>query len=221
MRKLNTHTRTKAGLAALLTATALALTACGSDSTSGDDKEIDGAKKATKSATPSASPSDDGIKRPKITLPSDVHNVFEGRETGDPKKDAVLADNERAINSIDEAITSDSPKHPGVKFYSKGDALASAAEYIKSFYDAGVTFTGTTRYYNRKVTFLKDSAAAVTYCSDETKAYSKDRKTKKVKKGAPSAKDYVFYNERMEKNESGVWQSARVISEEAAKQCQP
>ncbi|MET8011459.1 hypothetical protein ABZU86_10380 [Streptomyces sp. NPDC005271] len=218
---MNTHTPTKAGLAALLTATALALTACGSDSSSGDDKKIDGAKKATKSASPTASPSDDGLKRPKITLPSDVHNVFEDRKTGDPKKDAVLADNERRINSVDEAITSGDRNRPGLKFYSKEGALLSASEYVQTFIDNGTTFTGATRYYDRKVTFLKDGAAAVTYCSDETKSYNKNRKTQEVRKLPGSPDDYTFYNTRLEKNKSGVWQTSNVISQEGAKQCQP
>jgi hypothetical protein len=51
-------------------------------------------------------------------------------------KDAVLADNERRINSIDEAITVDAKKYPALKFYSKGDALMSAASCIMSFRDA-------------------------------------------------------------------------------------
>ncbi|MET7936478.1 hypothetical protein [Streptomyces sp. NPDC005322] len=218
---MNTHTATKASLAALLTATALALTACGSDSSSGDDKKIDGAKKATKSASPTASPSDDGLKRPKITLPSDVHNVFEDRKTGDPKKDAVLADNERRIKSIDEVVTSGDNKRPAFKFYSNGSALTSGLEYVQGFINDGKSFVGTTRYYMRKATFIKENTAAVSYCMDATKTYPKDRKTNKIEHLPGSSSDYVFFNTRLEKNKVGVWQTTLVISTQGAKQCMP
>ncbi|WKX70962.1 hypothetical protein [Streptomyces sp. XD-27] len=210
-----------ASLAALLTAASLALTACGGDSKSDGKDKIDGAKNTPTAAAPTTTAPGDGIKRPEIKLPGDVKNVFEPKQTGDPKQDAVLADNERAINSIDEAITKGKGDHLGLKFYSKGSALVEATRYIQSFYAADTTFVGVTRYYDRKVTFVKDGAAVVTYCGDESKAYSKDRKTKKVTKASPSPSDYTFYSERMEKNKLGVWQSSNVISEEASKKCQP
>ena len=222
-RELNTHKRSRVGAAALVTAASLLLTACGADSKSDSERGIDGAQQSSSSTSspPSATPKDDGVDRPEITLPKDVDNTFEPKKTGDPKKDAVLADNERSINSIDEIITSGDTKRPGLRFYSKGTALESALTYIQSFFDAGVTFTGTTRYYNREVTFLKSGGAVVTYCSDETKAYSENRKTGEVRKTPGSPDDYTFYNARMEKNSAGVWQSANVISNEAAKKCQP
>ncbi|MFJ8085050.1 hypothetical protein ACIQ6Y_31085 [Streptomyces sp. NPDC096205] len=215
------RTRTTAAAAFLATATLL-LTACGGSD--GEDKandKIAGADTGTTAAaSPSASATADGVDRPEIKLPKEVVNVFEGGETGDPKKDAVLADNERRINSVDEAITVDAEKHPALEFYSDGDALMSAASYIKSFYDEGRSFVGKTRYYDREVTFLKDGAAAVTYCMDATETYPMDRRTKKVDRsveGSPS--DYVFYNTRLEKNADGVWQTTSVSSTEAAKRC--
>jgi hypothetical protein len=166
-----------------------------------------------------ASAADDGIERPEIRLPSDVRNVFEGGPTGDQTKDAVLADNERMINSIDEAITVDAGKHPALKFYSKDDALLAAATYVKSFYDSGTSWTGVTRYYDREVTLDGSASATVTYCGDETKSYSKDRKTGRVDKAPGDADDYVSYTARMEKNAEGVWQTVKVSSERGAERC--
>ncbi|MET7762334.1 hypothetical protein ABZS71_09905 [Streptomyces sp. NPDC005393] len=217
---MNTHTRTKAGLAALLTATALALTACGSDSKSGDDKEIDGAKKATQSASPGASPPDDGIQRPKITFPGDVQHVFEGRTTGDPKKDAVLADNERNILAEDDAIIRGDAKSPALKFYNQGEALIGAFDWVQKYLDADLTFTGTIRYFDRRVTLVGDNKASLAYCGDESKAYNKNRKTKKVDKAAPSADSYVLYNSRLVKNDKGVWQTTKLISKRGDRACQ-
>ncbi|MFA3873601.1 hypothetical protein ABS735_07915 [Streptomyces sp. MMCC 100] len=215
---------TTATAAAALTVAALLLTGCGgSDSDDSGKDDIAGADtgaSASASPSPSASAGEDGVDRPEIKLPKDIVNVFEGGETGDPKKDAVLADNERRVNSIDEAIVVDAEKHPALEFYSKDDALMSAATYIKSFYDNNRSFTGKTRYYEREVTFAKDGSATVTYCMDSTDTYPKDRKTGKVDRSVKaSPNDYVFYNTRLEKNAEGVWQTTSVSSTEAAERC--
>ncbi|MFI6087469.1 hypothetical protein [Streptomyces sp. NPDC051218] len=209
--------------AATLTAAAvLSLSACGGgDGDSKENDKIAGAGSGDeKRESPSPRVSDDGIERPSIKLPKDVKHVFEGGKTGDPKKDAILADNERRIASLDEAITVDAEEHPALKFYSSGNALLSAADYVQGFYKRGKTFVGTSRYYDREVTFLKDGAAAVTYCEDTSKTYPKDRKTGKVDRSIPeSDQDYAFYNTRLEKNEDGVWQTTSVLTTTAAKRC--
>jgi hypothetical protein len=211
--------------AATFTAAAvLSLTACGgSDGGSGDGDKIAGAEtgdKKRESLSPSAS--DDGIERPEIKLPKDVKDVFEGGKTGDAKKDAVLADNARRISSLTEAATVDAKEHPALKFYSSGDALLSAANYAQDFHKKGKSFVGTSRYYDREVTFLKGGAAAVTYCMDATKTYPKDRKSGTVDKSIPASdQDYSFYNTRLEKTEDGVWQTTSVLTTAAAKRCMP
>ncbi|MFE1525190.1 hypothetical protein [Streptomyces rochei] len=217
------RTRPTIAAAALTAAVTLLLSGCGgSDSEDSGKDEIAGADTgASASASPSPSASADGVDRPEIKLPSDVKNVFEGGSTGDPVKDAVLADNERMINSIDEAITVDAEEHPALKFYSKDNALIAAASYVQSFYEAGTTWTGSTRYYDREVTLSGENAATVTYCGDETKSYSKDRKTKEVKKTPGDADDYVSYSARVQRNADGVWQTTNVVSERGAEKCQP
>ncbi|MFE2373930.1 hypothetical protein [Streptomyces sp. NPDC059398] len=216
--------RRGAGAAAVAVAAALVLSACGgghssSSGKAGKNDKIAGADTGA-TAAPSASASPDGIERPKVVLPKGVSNVFEGGKTGDPKQDAILADNARSLDAINAAITTDDKKLlPAVRFYNKGDALTSALSYIQGFYDDGRSYVGTARYYNRKVTPLKDGAVAVTYCQDATKTYPKNRKTGKVSHPAASSGDYTFFNERLEKNDKGVWQSANVISGEGGKKC--
>ncbi|MFF1696725.1 hypothetical protein ACFVXC_24460 [Streptomyces sp. NPDC058257] len=211
--------------AVLTVAAVLSLSACGGSDEGGskDSDKIAGAGSGDeKRESPSPTASDDGIERPEIKLPKDVKDVFEGSKTGDAKKDAILADNARRISSLTEAVTVDAKEHPALKFYSSGDALLSAANYAQDYYKKGKSFVGTTRYYDREVTFLKGGAAAVTYCMDGTKTYPKDRKTGKVDRSIPASdQDYSFYNTRLEKNEDGVWQTATVLTTAAAKRCMP
>lgn len=226
IRTLKTHTRFGAGLA-LFVAASMSLTACGGDSDSGSDSKdkIKGAETSTQPTSPkpsaSSTPMDDGIDRPEIKLPADVHNVFEDTTTGDPKKDAVLADNAHAITAIDEAVTNGDPKRPALKFYLKDAGLLSALQYFKTYYEADLTYTGTTRYYDRRVTFLKDGSALVNYCSDESKANSKNRKTNVVQKHTPGPRDYGYYTSQLAKNELGVWQTIKMSSEGGEEKCKP
>ncbi|MFE0102798.1 hypothetical protein [Streptomyces sp. NPDC059009] len=210
--------------AATLTAAAvLSLSACGSggDSKDKDSDKIAGADSGkSKSASPSASASGDGVDRPAIKLPKDVKNVYEGGKTGDPKKDAILADNERWVDSLIEAVTVKAKDHPALKFYASGDALLSSAQYIQGFQEKNKSFVGTIRYYDREVTLLKPGVAAVTYCKDGTKTYPKDLKTGKVDRSIKgSAADYAYFNTRVTKNDKGVWQTTSVTSTGSAKQC--
>ncbi|MGP3951637.1 hypothetical protein [Streptomyces sp. 7N604] len=214
------HTRIRGMAAALAVAASMTLTACSDDAQSTDNDKIAGAESSSESSSSSASPSDDGIDRPEINLPKDVKNIFEERQTGDTEKDAVLADNERRINSIDDAVLRADLKSPALSFYSADAALVSGYKWVKSFLDEGISFTGTTRYFDRSVTMSGKGAATVTYCADESQAFNKDRKTGKVDREAPSADSYVFYNTRLKKNATGVWQTTFVTSERGAKECQ-
>ncbi|MFH8609051.1 hypothetical protein ACH4D5_16385 [Streptomyces sp. NPDC018029] len=208
--------------AALTTAAALTLSACGGgDGGSKDSEKIAGADSDTqRDKSPSPKASKDGIDRPEIKLPKDVKNVFEGGKTGDPKKDAVLADNARWLDALIEATVVESGDHPALKFYGSGDALLSAADYIQGFRKKNASFVGTIRYYDRQVTFLKDGVAAVTYCKDGTKTYPKDLKTGKVDRSIEgSARDYAFVNSRVQKNDKGVWQTDSITSITGSKKC--
>ncbi|QEU97503.1 hypothetical protein CP970_23140 [Streptomyces kanamyceticus] len=205
-------------------AAVLSLSACGGgggDSKDTDTDKIAGAGQGDKkSDAPSPKASEDGVDRPEVKLPKDVKNVFEGGKTGDAKKDAVLADNERWLNSLIEAVTVDAKDHPALKFYGSGEALLSAGEYVQGFKEKNKSFIGTIRYYDRQVTFLKEGVAAVTYCKDGTKTYPKDLKTGKVDRSIPgSASDYAYVNTRVKKNDKGVWQADSVTSTTGAKKC--
>lgn len=198
------------------------LTACGGDDgeSKGNDKTAgaDSAEKA--SASPGVSTSIP-TGRPKIVFPSDARNVFENQKTGDAKKDAVLADNAERINSLDDAIFQGRVNTDALGFYSAQGALDSARSFVKGYLDHEHSWTGVTRYFDRKVTFKGDGSAVVIYCSDESKSFLKDRKTDKRQNTATSADSYVLYNTKLVKNADDVWQTVNVISKRGAAQCQP
>ncbi|MFH8559470.1 hypothetical protein [Streptomyces sp. NPDC017988] len=205
--------------AALTASAALLLSACGgSDDGKGNDK-IAGADNGTKkSASPSSSATANGIHRPEIKLPKDDKLLFE--ESDDVKEASVLNDNREFIRATDDAIVRGNPKSSALKFYAKGDALKVSVDWVQQFVDAGQSVSGTVRYYNRKVTFLKDGSAGLTYCGDESKAYNKDRKTGKRSDGVSSSNDaYVYYNLHLEKDPKGVWQAEQMMSKRGAQQC--
>lgn len=218
---MNRRPRLLATAAAGATA-ALLLTACGGgdDESKGNDKIAGADTGGSASASPRASASETA-GRPKIVFPSDARNVFEDQKSGDAKQDAVLADNAERINSVDDAIFRGRVDTEALGFYSAQGALDSARSFIQGYLKHKHSWTGTTRYFDRKVTFRNDGSAVVIYCSDESKSFLKDRKTNKRDNTPTSADSYVLYNTKLVKNADGVWQTTNVISKRGADQCQP
>ncbi|MGZ3100762.1 hypothetical protein [Streptomyces sp. H72] len=216
---------TTTAAAALTAAVALMLSGCGGSDTedSGKDKIAGADTGASASASPTASApaGGDGIERPEVRLPEGDTLVFAPESTGDAEKDAVLKDNAEYLRSVDEAIGKQDPKSKAVAFYSKDAAYLGSVEWITGFVKDGVTVTGTVRYFDRKVHFSKDGSAGLTYCADESKGFTKDIKTGKVNATEASETSYVLYNDRLRKNDKGVWQTTKSTSERGSEVCQP
>ncbi|MGI5197351.1 hypothetical protein ACQEVY_27600 [Streptomyces sp. CA-288835] len=209
--------------AALAASAALLLTACGNgDEKSSENDKIAGADTggSTKSASPSASASDD-IERPDLSLPDDVKEVFEGWKTGDAVQDAVLSDAGRSMTAVERAITDGDANSPALTFYYEGEALVGAAKWVQTFVDHNATISGTTRYYTPEVSLSGEKTAAVTMCADESKVFNKDRKTKKIDKSAPTDDSYVYYISRLELNSKKVWVTTEVASKRGSEKCTP
>ena len=192
-RELSGNRRQTLLAAALTAVAALSLSACGGgdDTSEGNDK-IAGAD--TGGAT-SASPSKWPLRasdRPEIKLPSDLTMTFEDGKTGDPDKDAVLADSADRMRATNAAIAGTDPN---------------------------LGITGTIRYYNRTVTLEGSETASLVFRADESKGCAKDLKTDKPKVTTPSDEDFILYNTRLEKSDDGIWQTTRIVSTAGAKQC--
>jgi hypothetical protein len=214
-------------LATAVTASAvMLLSACGGDSTSSDKiPKVDTGSPSTSasasvvaSASPTATVS---AGRPTITFPSYAKDVFEGQHTGDPVKDAVLADNEQFVRSVDDAIFQGSTKTAALGFYSTGKGLENSITYVQGALAKGYTWTGTVRFFDRKVTLLGKGRASVIYCSDESKEFPEHRKTGKIDNVPTTADSYVLYNTDLKKNAQGIWQTDNILGDRGSKQCQP
>ncbi|GGV26921.1 hypothetical protein [Streptomyces spectabilis] len=207
---------------------ALLLTACGGgDDSSGDSQDSgkiagadEGGGKKKESPSPTA-PRGGTADHPAVRLPSDVKNVYESWKTGDPVKDAALADARRRIDATDAAIADGESESETIPFYYKGEALVGAARWISGFKKDGLSITGTTRYYAPQVTEHGKTAVSLLYCADESKAYTKNRKTGKPDKTPVTDKSYVLYNTRLDKNEQGVWQTTMLSSQRGNAKCTP
>ncbi|MFD8452715.1 hypothetical protein [Streptomyces coelicoflavus] len=212
-------------LAALtLTATAaLTLSACGSDEDGAAQDSDKSAAAGTGSKTSAApSPSRTGAEgRPKITFPSDAKNVFEYERTGNAAKDAALADSALSTNSVDEAIFAGSTDTKALGYYNVESALSDSITYVSGYIDEKHTWVGETRYFDYKVSLSGDHEAYVTYCSDESKSFIKDKKTGKVEETPTTADSYVLYNTKLAKNAEGVWQTTDIASSRGSDECQP
>lgn len=206
--------------AALVATAALLLTACGS----GDDKSSDNDKIAGADSSESTSPtppsaSDGDAKRPRMNLPKDVKETFEGWTTGDAATDEILADAGLAQSAVTYAVTQGDPESPALSFYQADSALAGSRDWVKGIVDSGFTYHGAVRYYAPDISVFDKKSAGVSYCADESKAFNKNRKTNKIDKTPASDDSFVLYSTRLEKNSSGVWQTTTLESERGNKTC--
>ncbi|MGW2958361.1 hypothetical protein ACWDGI_07720 [Streptomyces sp. NPDC001220] len=172
------------------------------------------------SASSTSAPSTGG-GRPEITFPATAKNVFEDTKSGDATKDAVLADSALSVNSIDEAIFKQSTGTKALGYYNAGKALGGSITYVNGYLKKKDTWIGETRFFDRKVTLSGAKNASVTYCSDESKSFIKNRTTGKVDETPTTANSYVLYHTTLVKNADGVWQTTDIVSNRGDKACQP
>ncbi|MFF9114137.1 hypothetical protein ACF09Y_00685 [Streptomyces massasporeus] len=200
--------------AAFATTAALLLTACGGgDDSSSDD--IKGAGSSSSSPSEAASPSaGTDVNRPVIKLPSSFQLTFENWTSSDPVEQAVLNDGKEQLRAGYEAIIENDPESKNRAFYDTKNGFLQSRQWIRTYTDKNLTVIGKLPVFDPKVTLSKDKAAAsLSYCTDESEASTKNRKTGEVK-GNPAGTDpEVLYVISMGKNAQGVWQAVSAHSE--------
>ena len=199
--------------AAFATAAALLLTACGG----GDDSSSDDTKEAgTSSPSPAASKSSaaPGVERPVIKLPSSFRLTFENWTSSDSVEQAVLDDGKEQLRAGYAAIIENDPDSRNRAFYDTKNGFLQSQQWIRTYTDKNLTVIGKLPAFDPKVTLAKDKAAAsLSYCTNESKASTRNRRTGEVK-GNPAGTDpEVFYVISMGRNAQGVWQAVSARSE--------
>ncbi|WP_103504829.1 MULTISPECIES: hypothetical protein [unclassified Streptomyces] len=214
---------------AAVLATGLLATACGGSDDSTDDSLPGVDTGASEPADPTEDESDDGdtepaedeapedgIDRPEINLPDEVDNVFEVVDTDDPVELAVLADQERSINAVDEAITTGDTEVPSLPFYLADTALFGSMDYIVGMHEDGLSFAGTSYYYNRTLEMQSDTAAVTTYCRDASESYLIDLESGEREPESGT----TYFTARQQVNDDGVWQTVTLTADREDELCE-
>ncbi|MFH8237062.1 hypothetical protein [Streptomyces sp. NPDC018321] len=214
--------------AALATAAALLLTACGSGGEKPSDSDkIAGADQGTE--TPSKSPEASGApaeSKPDgvdLSLPEDMNLVFDWEKPQDANEAAAMEDAANYIRAIYRGVDKRTTKDAAVTAYSTGDGLTYAETQIDSRIDGGWTSTGTRRHYDVATRSASNgNSVEVAFCVDSSKFYGREVKTGKVLKSEPSIADFDHFKIIMVKypTSESLWQASKVFVETKAEQCQ-
>ncbi|MFJ3309105.1 hypothetical protein ACIPSA_39890 [Streptomyces sp. NPDC086549] len=199
-------------LTTLTTTAALLLTACGGGGGGGKTDDIKGADTGSKSPSASASASSSAVsdvKRPVISLPSSFQLTFENWTSSDAMKQAVLNDAREELKAGYAAITANNPDGgAALAFYDTDTAILQSQQWIKTYTSKNLTVFGKLPAYDAKVIFSADKkAASLSYCTNENKAYTRNRKTKEVEGNPAGTNPHVLYVVSLGKNKQGVWQN--------------
>ncbi|MFD6861245.1 hypothetical protein ACIPPN_14735 [Streptomyces diastaticus] len=202
-------------LAALTAATALTLTACGGEPAEPDDIKGAGAS-ASAGAGEKAEDSDRG--RPTFTMPKGFQLEFRDWHSDDPVQQAILDDGREQLRAGYAAIGEGNPDAGYFAFYNTHVGLGGGKEWIRSYSDKNVTVIGSLPVYDAKAALVGkgDSLASLTYCTDESKAYTENRETGKKVGNPEGTEPTVHYVTTLRKSEDGVWQTDNVKSERGA-----
>ncbi|MEW2118471.1 hypothetical protein AB0945_25440 [Streptomyces sp. NPDC005474] len=216
-------------VAAALTATAaLLLTACGSgDPKSTDNDKIAGAEQSTatptKSAEPSAAPTETNPDGVDVSLPKDMNLVFDWTKPSNKNEAAAMDDAANYIRAIYQGVDKRTSNDAAVTAYSTGDGLHYAKTQIASRVDGGWTATGTRRHYQATTRSASNgNSVEIAFCVDSSKFYGKEVKTGKVLTSKPSIADFDYFKIIMVKypTSAGLWQASKVFVETKASKCQ-
>ncbi|MEU0999321.1 hypothetical protein [Streptomyces tibetensis] len=199
--------------AAFATAAALLLTACGGGDDSASD-DIKGAGDSSPSPAASKSSAAPGVKRPVIKLPSSFQLTFENWTSSAPGGQAALDDAKEEVRAGYAAIIANDPDSEAVTFYDTKGTRGLTKEWIKSYTDKDLTVIGKLPAFDPKLVMAENGrGASLTYCTDETDAKTRNRKTGKVEGNPAGTNPYVRYSVSLAKSEQGVWQNSSVRGE--------
>lgn len=225
---------TTASLVAVAAVSALLVSACGGgdggeEKGSGKGGGIEGAKDGS-----SRSPGRDGgsdeaasgdFRTSDIELPKDLKLVFDWEKPGDPEKAAALDGAADYMRALRHGTVQQDPDDPVLRKHTV--PLESAREYsakkVQMDVDDGYTLTGTERYYRSQVGEVTEGGLVqVSFCSDQSKFFSKEIETKKVLRTGASPLNFTYFTLVMQRDAKGgkVWKARNFeMQGKAVKKC--
>ncbi|GAA2763755.1 hypothetical protein GCM10010103_27960 [Streptomyces paradoxus] len=149
-----------------------------------------------------------------IKLPNSFRLTFENWTSSDPVEQAVLNDGKEQLRAGYAAIIENDPDSKDRAFYDTKNGFLQSQQWIRTYTDKNLTVIGKLPVFDPKVILAKDKAAAsLSYCTDESKASTRNRRTGEVK-GNPAGTDpEVLYVISMGRNAQGVWQAVSARSQ--------
>ncbi|CAL9542166.1 hypothetical protein SUDANB15_04235 [Streptomyces sp. enrichment culture] len=215
-------------VAAAFAASALMLTACGGgDDSSGDSDKIAGAEQGketpSESAKPSGAPAEEKPDGVDVSLPKDMNLVFDWEKPKAGNEAAAMEDAANYVRAIYRGVDKRTTEDAALVTYSTGDGLKYARTQIDARLEGDWTATGTRRHYQATTRSAPNgNSVEVAFCVDSSKFYSKEVKTGKILKGAPSITDFDYFKIIMVKlpTGDGLWQASKVYVEGKAAKCQ-
>jgi hypothetical protein len=197
--------------AALTSAATLLLTGCGGVDGQPSSKKVRAIPEPSSPSTSAPAQASPNPVRPKITLPSSFQLTFEDWQSSDPVEQAVLHDGREDLRAGYAAIIANDPDSEAVTFYETEAARGQSRQWIRSYTDKNVNVIGRLPVFDPEVAVGDNGVTALlSYCTDESKAYTKHRKTGEVV-GNPAGTDpEVFYQVSLRKNAQDVWQTMHV-----------
>jgi Asp-tRNA(Asn)/Glu-tRNA(Gln) amidotransferase A subunit family amidase len=193
---------------------AVLTTACGSEGGDSSSDAIKGAgsRDGKTSASPSASASQGGVRRPEITLSKEFQADFENWTNSDPKLQAILNDGREELRSKYAAIIEADPESEAVAFYNADATQATARKWIRQFTDDDDTIIGKVRVFDPQVQLSDTGSGVLFYCVDERQASTRNRKTEKIVKTPDKPESLVQYRLRLDKSSAGVWRTTSLTT---------
>lgn len=195
----------------------LLLGACGGDGDENSEtfKPGDATSSAAAAATPSPSTS-----RPTFAFPPHFKLSFDYKPTGDPKKDAVLADLRTFWEAYHYAAVDPREKREQWVAYTTGSSRGFYAKTLAGFKKDKRGIEGEVASYRARVSQFTEKSANVIECQDLRRYFGRDLSTGK-RVGTSNPGDYLQMTSRLEPNGKGTWQVKVQIWKRGVAECKP
>jgi hypothetical protein len=205
---------TTAGVALSL---CLLLGACGGDGDENSETFEPG--DATSSAAASGTPSP-SASRPTFAFPPHFKLTFDYKPTGDPKKDAILADLRTFWEAFYYAAVDPREKREQWVAYTTGSATGFHANTLAGFKKNNRGVEGEVSSYRARVTQFTTKSANVVECRDLRRYFGRELSTGK-RVGTSNPGDYLQISSNLVSNKKGTWQVKVQVWKRGVAECKP